>query len=122
MLMTYSSIGPRRAGLRAALFVVSACVLLTGTQHVSAATEPAAVEINRFQFEPQELTISRGATVTWTNRDQTVHNVVAKDGKFTSSGLDTGDRFSFHFDHDGDYAYFCALHPHMVGVVHVRGP
>lgn len=85
-----------------------------------AAAEPVTVQINHFQFEPQELTVAPGTTVSWVNHDQTIHNIVSTDPKLTSPGLDTDDRYSFVFDHEGDYAYRCALHPQMVGVVHVR--
>ena len=78
------------------------------------------VEIKTFAFAPQELTVTPGTTVTWINHDQTVHNVVSPDGKFASPGMDTDDRYTFTFEKEGDFAYLCALHPHMVGTVHVH--
>jgi plastocyanin len=78
------------------------------------------IEIKTFAFSPQEITVAPGTTVTWVNEDQTAHNVVSGDGKFASSGLDTDDRFTFKFEHDGDFTYVCALHPHMIGKVHVH--
>jgi plastocyanin len=78
------------------------------------------VEIKTFAFAPQELTVIPGTTVTWINHDQTVHNVVSPDGKFASPGMDTDDRYTFKFEKEGDFAYLCALHPHMVGTVHVH--
>jgi plastocyanin len=78
------------------------------------------VEIKTFAFAPQELTVTPGTTVTWINHDQTVHNVVSPDGKFASPGMDTDDRYTFTFEKEGDFAYLCALHPHMAGTVHVH--
>jgi len=100
----------------------AAVIVCVGTG--SAYAQPAApvmVDIDHFQFGPTDVTIRVGESVEWVNRDQTIHNVVSREGKFVSPGLDTGDHFSFTFDRAGDYAYICALHPHMVGVVHVRG-
>jgi plastocyanin len=34
--------------------------------------------------------------------------------------MDTDDKYSFTFTSAGDYKYFCALHPHMTGVIKVE--
>lgn len=97
-------------------------LIATGYSRVTsadAATQPT-VEIKAFAFAPQEITVTRGTTVTWINRDQTAHSVVASQGGFASKGMDTDDEFAFTFAEAGDYAYICSLHPHMTGVVHVR--
>ena len=78
-----------------------------------------SVEIVKFAFAPNEITVTPGTTVVWTNRDETPHQVAA--GKtFVSPAMDTGDRFEYTFTAEGDFAYFCTLHPFMTGVVHVR--
>ena len=77
------------------------------------------VHIDNFVFEPAELTVKVGTTVTWINRDDIPHLVVSA-GKFRSKALDSEDRFSFTFTAAGDYKYFCALHPHMTGMVRVE--
>ena len=56
-----------------------------------------------------------GETVTFENRDSTVHSIVGVGGFFRSKPLDTDDRFSFTFDKPGEYTYFCGLHPFMKG-------
>lgn len=81
--------------------------------------ETVQIEIKNFAFQPKEVTVAPGTTVVWINHDETVHNVKNRDRKFASKALDTDDRFSFVFDKAGDYAYFCALHPQMTGIVHV---
>lgn len=77
------------------------------------------VHIDNFVFQPPELTIKVGTTVTWTNRDDIPHTVVSA-GKFRSKTLDTDDKFSFTFTNAGDYKYFCSLHPHMTGMIKVE--
>jgi plastocyanin len=82
--------------------------------------EAGAVKIDNFTFSPVTLTVAPGTTVTWTNDDDIPHTVVAKDKGFRSKPLDTGNQFTFTFATPGEYAYFCSLHPHMVGKIIVK--
>jgi plastocyanin len=77
----------------------------------------ATVGIDKFLFGPMALTVKPGTTVTFENRDSTIHSVVGVGGIFRSKALDTDDKFSFTFDKPGEYAYFCGLHPFMKGKV-----
>jgi plastocyanin len=79
-----------------------------------------AVGIAAFSFTPQELTLPQGATVTWTNlQDGVPHTVTALDGTWDSGELSTNDSFAFTFNQTGDFAYECAIHPSMRGVIHI---
>jgi len=88
------------------------------------APQPAAVnvKIDNFTFQPKELEIAVGTTVTWKNADDVPHTATSK-GKpqlFDSGALDTDDKFSFTFSKPGKYTYYCKVHPHMTGVVIVK--
>ena len=83
------------------------------------AADPLAVHIDNFVFQPAELKVKVGQTVTWTNRDDIPHTVVCA-GKFRSKTMDTDGTFSFTFAAPGEYKYFCSLHPHMTGAVKVE--
>jgi Plastocyanin len=86
-----------------------------------ASKPPAAeVKIDNFTFGPASLTVAPGTTVTWTNRDDIPHTVVADDKTFKSKPLDTDDTYSHTFDKPGTYRYFCSIHPHMTGTVVVQ--
>jgi amicyanin len=89
---------------------------------VQASTPTQTVDIAKMAYSPGDLTVKPGTKVTWTNRDQIPHTVTSKDkgGVLSSQGLDTGESYSYTFTHPGDYAYFCAVHPFMLGMVHVR--
>ena len=91
-----------------------------GEAAVQAATSPAAVRIDNFNFTPPTLVVAPGTTVTWTNADDSPHTVREKDGKFKSAALDTDDTFSQTFAAPGEYEYFCSLHPRMVGKIVVK--
>src|SRR5262245_22853675 len=71
----------------------------------------STVQILDNHFIPRELTIPAGTRVQWMNDGENVHDVVAKDGSFSSNGLLTGSRFAYTFQTHGHYAYFCT--PHM---------
>lgn len=80
----------------------------------------ASVKIDNFSFGPDTLTVSVGATVTWTNRDDVPHTVVSSDGVFKSKALDTDDQFSYTFTKPGAYPYFCSIHPKMTAKIIVQ--
>jgi amicyanin len=82
--------------------------------------EDAEVKIDNFTFNPPQLTIKAGTTVTWANHDDIPHTVVSKTLVFKSKAMDTDDKFSFTFTTPGSYAYFCSLHPHMTGSIVVE--
>jgi plastocyanin len=107
---------PTRRGLGIA---IAAVLFLHLGFPVARAEETANVMIDNFTFEPAQLTVKVGTTVTWKNRDDIPHTVVSA-GKFRSKTLDTDDSFSFTFTTAGDYKYFCSLHPHMTGMIKVE--
>jgi len=87
------------------------------------AGSPAAageqVTIADLKFGPDTLTVSAGATVTWTNSDTTQHTVTADDGSFDSGTLAQGQTFSHTFDTPGTYTYHCTIHPTMTATITV---
>jgi plastocyanin len=80
-------------------------------------------------FKPNPMPVSVGDTVTWTNDDSQPHTVTSgqnghPDGKFNSSPnltalIAPGQTFEHKFTEAGQYPYYCALHPNMVGTVSV---
>lgn len=116
--------------LAPAAFAQSATPSMPGMDHMAMSASQAAVPVagpnqvivNNFAFGPATLTVKRGTTVTWINKDGDAHTVTAAGAKpvFASSPLDTGDSFSFTFTAPGTYAYFCKIHPTMKGAVVVQ--
>lgn len=78
------------------------------------------VAIENFAFQPAEIQVPVGTTVTFKNADDIPHSVVAADGSFHSKALDTDDQFSFTFTKSGEFVYYCGLHPHMQGKITVK--
>jgi len=78
------------------------------------------VKISNFTFDPASLEIPPRTKVTWTNHDDQPHTVTSTQKLFASPPLDTDDHFSFIFATQGEYAYYCKIHPRMTGKVVVK--
>jgi plastocyanin len=111
-----------------AVIVVTAFALAAGTRPNLAMPDDkpasdATVKIDNRNFDPENISIAAGATVTWTNNDDVPH-VVANDDieMFKSNALHTDDHFSFTFTKPGTYNYYCAIHPQMTAKIVVRSP
>lgn len=86
----------------------------------TAANEGVKVSIANFAFEPAEITIAPGESVTWTNDDGAPHGLEYNDGAPGTDLLLPGASFSRRFDQPGTYDYNCSVHPYMTGHVVVR--
>ena len=75
------------------------------------------VDIKAFMFGPRDLNVAVGTKVTWVNDDEIPHTVAETHKLFRSGALDTGDSYSWVFNTPGEYEYFCALHPQMLGKI-----
>ncbi len=109
----------------AVLGAVAVLLMLSGEKSFRAQAqqppnESAEVKIDNFSFSVQTLSVAVGTTVTWTNRDDIPHTVVADDKSFKSKVLDTDEKFSYKFNKAGTYPYFCSIHPKMTGKVIVQ--
>lgn len=81
----------------------------------SAQTKSASVDIGDNFFDPKDLTISVGTTVTWTNKGERPHTSTADDGSWDSGGdpsdyILPGQSFSHTFTTAGEFPYYCRLH------------
>lgn len=97
-----------------------AAVLLCGCQTLTA--ETVEVDIFKKEYIPQELTINRGDTVRWINKERRQYHSVwfeelgEKDGEY----FWPEETFERRFDTSGTFPYRCGPHPKMTGVIHVK--
>ena len=80
-------------------------------------------------YRPNPIEVNTGDTVTWINDDLTSHTATSGSPESGSTGMfggtddspeiigPEGDTQSFTFDEDGEFEYYCTLHPSMVGTV-----
>lgn len=103
--------------------IVGSAAFFVMRQHASAPTVTpvtgTAVSIKNYQFEPIQLHIKKGETVTWTNNDAAPHIVAGDDAAAWAAGpmLKQGDVYMHTFDTAGTFAYHCNIHPGMRGSI-----
>jgi plastocyanin len=86
----------------------------------SGAIATDAVTIQGFAFSPANITVKKGATVTWTNKDSANHSIISDTSNGPSSSLfGQGQTYSFTFNTAGTFNYHCGVHPDMTGKVTV---
>ena len=80
------------------------------------------IKMQNIQFSPKDTTVKVGDKVTWTNDDNTDHNVTAESGAdFKSKDFGNGATFSFTADKAGTIKYVCTIHPGMTATLNVTG-
>lgn len=81
----------------------------------------AAVEVLAFQFTPATVTIARGGTVTWTNKDAVQHSATADDASWDTGAMaGTVGTKTLTFAQPGTFGYKCKFHSTMTGKVVVN--
>ncbi|HWP61778.1 MAG TPA: cupredoxin domain-containing protein, partial [Candidatus Paceibacterota bacterium] len=78
------------------------------------------VSIANMAFNPQTITVQRGAMITWINNDSMQHTVTSDNGFFGSGTLSLGQSYSYTFLNPGTYTYHCSIHPYMTGTIIVQ--
>lgn len=87
---------------------------------------PGEVSMKGLAFEPADITVKTGDTVTWTNDEAVGHDVTKEDGpgpEFSSGdpgAMQEGDTFEQTFDMPGMIEYVCTVHSNMTGTVNVE--
>jgi len=89
--------------------------LCAGAAHAAGHT----VTIDSVKFEPAAITVARGDTVTWINKDPFPHTATDP-GVFDSREIAPGKSWKWRARRSGVYDYGCTLHPTMKGTIAVR--
>ena len=77
-------------------------------------------------YLPSSLTVETGTTVIWKNLDGAVHLATSgtpdggPDGIFDSGMIMTDGTFEHEFTDNGEFQYYCLVHPWMVGTITVK--
>ena len=85
------------------------------------------VAMQNIQFDPKDITVKPGETITFTNDESIPHDVHKQSGPggdFASGpdgGMNQGDTFELKLDTPGKYDYVCNVHaPGMAGTITVK--
>jgi len=87
---------------------------------VAMKTSSNDVGIAGFTFGPTKLTIAPGQYVTWTNGDDSPHQITFGQSQERSAVLLKGQSHTQAFATAGVFDYSCGLHPNMKGAVEVK--
>ncbi len=77
------------------------------------------IDIKNLKFTPNNITITAGTKVTWTNQDDVTHTITSDDGVFNQR-INANETSSYTFTKAGTYNYHCTPHPSMVGTIIVQ--
>lgn len=107
--------------------VQSAVTNQTEVEGTEAIIVSGSAFLNETAYSPNPIEISDGDTVTWVNKDFDPHTVTSgsfmdEDAgeEFDSGYMGPQSTFSHTFEDEGEFEYFCILHPNMVGTVVVE--
>ncbi len=89
------------------------------TEAVQLKSGASSVGIQGFSFGPTPIKVAPGQAITWTNADDSPHQVTVKDKSLKTAVLLKGDSASLTLEEPGTYEYGCALPPAMKGSIEV---
>jgi plastocyanin len=80
--------------------------------------ESNEVTMGAASFNPGNLTVETGTTVTWVNTSNEVHTVTSgsdgnHDGLFDSGNMNPEAEFTYTFNEEGTFPYYCIPHLNM---------
>ena len=78
------------------------------------------VTIEGIRFQPPMLTVSRGDTIVWVNKDVVAHTATSKAGGFDSKTIQAEGSWEYTAGTKGEFAYICAFHPVMKATLRVQ--
>jgi plastocyanin len=107
------------------LVTLSLVALLVFAPSAWAQGQEVTVRMEDNFFDPANITVEPGTTVTWVQSGNNPHTTTSYDGLWDSGMIEggSGGTFSFTFEEPGTYDYFCIPHEDlgMVGSVTVTG-
>jgi plastocyanin len=77
------------------------------------------VVMKNFKFEPNELTVKVGQSVTWRNEDEAKHDAYSEENGLDTNDIGKGGDVTFQPDKAGTINYICSIHPQMKGTLTV---
>ena len=109
--------------MRAAVWAVAATVIvcvigITADERPKPKTH--AVTMENMRFQPETLTVTRGDTIVWVNKDLVPHTATSKAGGFDSEVIQAEEFWRFTVRKKGDFAYVCTFHPTMTAMLRVK--
>lgn len=103
------------------MYLLFSMFLLNSCSSASEKTEPKihTVEIKEMKFQPAEISVRKGDTIVWINKDFVAHDVTEEATQaWSSSVIPNGGSWSMAVTESADY--FCTIHQVMKGKIVVE--
>jgi plastocyanin len=79
------------------------------------------IDMLGYAYHPGNISVPRGAQVTWVNDDNVDHTATEKDNAaWDTQIIRNGASKTIKFDSPGTFRYYCTIHPYMVATLTVR--
>jgi plastocyanin len=78
------------------------------------------VTIEGMRFQPEMLTVERGDTIVWTNKDLVPHTATSTAGSFDSKLIEADKSWKYTVHKKGGFGYICTFHPTMKAMLQVE--
>jgi plastocyanin len=101
-------------------FVISLAKVEAVSTTAATKQGPTDITIAGFAFSPAKLAVAAGQRVTWTNGDDSPHQITFAGTQEWSPMLVKGATHAQAFSTSGNYEYSCGLHPRMKGTIEVK--
>jgi len=99
-------------------FLLTGCTLAGCTSNTAEKPAVHTVEIKEMKFVPEALTVNKGDTVIWINKDMVAHDVTDEAEKsVTSSPITPGASWKTEINYETNY--FCSIHAVMKGRIRI---
>jgi plastocyanin len=104
-----------------AVFLFALCGAQAGILMADPARAAAhTIVMEGVAFKPETLTIKKGDSVVWVNRDVFPHTATAGDRTFDSGEVAPTRKWKLVAKKSGRFPYLCTLHPTMKGALVVK--
>src|ERR1700693_5019333 len=76
------------------------------------------IDMQGYAYHPGNISVPRGAQVTWVNDDNVDHTATEKDpAPWDTQIVHNGASKTIKFDSPGTFRYYCTIHPYMVATL-----
>lgn len=103
-------------------YIATAAIALIVCANAAFADDARTIVQEGRAFKPVEVTINRGDTLTFANRDEFIHQIYVNGAgmSFDSAEQPPGQNVPVQFAASGTFPVRCHIHPKMLLTVHVK--
>ncbi len=95
---------------KAVLFIFSTLILLSCKKEDKGSPGPNEIWLEYKAYNPSQLVVTAGTTVTFTNKDNANHTVTSTNNTFDSGTVKSGNNYSYTFNNKGTFYFYCNYH------------